>query len=86
MSKLTNDERRRINVLTTMKQIPQARQDAEDEIQQIFHEAERREDLELKKAELQESKNANKTAKAALLVSIVSAAITITLSIIAICI
>lgn len=86
MPNYTNEERRRIVFLNTIKQVPGMKQDAEEELQQIYHEAERREDLELKKAELLESKNGNKTAKAALIVSIVSAAITVTLSIIAICI
>lgn len=85
MPKFTDEERRRINVLQTMKQIPEAREDVEFEIQQLYHEAERREDLEIKKAEIAESKKANKISKIAIIISIASAVITAILSIVTLC-
>lgn len=85
MPKFTDEERRRINVLQTMKQIPEAREDVEFEIQQLYHEVERREDLEIKKAEIAESKKANKISKIAIIISIASAVITAILSIVTLC-
>lgn len=62
----------------------------EEAIRNIEHQSdiaieERRhqEDLELKKAELEESRKANKLSKAALIVSIIGTAISLTISIIA---
>ena len=73
MPKFTQEELKRLSFLEILKLVPGPQgADAEKEIQQIYHEAERREDLELQRAANEESKKANKLAKRAIWISVIT--------------
>ena len=80
MPKFTQEELKRLSHLKLLKHIPGHQAGAEKEIQQIYHEAERREDLELQRAANEESKKANKLAKCAIWISVITFIVSTTIS------
>lgn len=72
MPKFTPEENKRLALLNTKKFLTDNKTAVEEEIAQIYHEAERREDLKLQKANIDEAKKANRLSKIAIGISLVS--------------
>lgn len=85
MPQFTHEENKRLAFLKALTFIPGKEVEAEKEMQQIYHEAERREELAIQQKTLEENKNANKLSKIAIIISIASGIISTTISILALC-
>lgn len=73
MSKFTQEEIKRLSVLELLKQTSGCNTEQIDkEIQLIYHEAERREDIELQHVANEESKKANKLTNKVIWINIIT--------------